>query len=70
MGLDMMIIWWKNDKEWMEMYKAIWKKQKLEVVVRKDAYISPKLITWRGQFKTNFNGEIFLLVAVLKRRLF
>ena len=54
----------------MEMYKAIWKKQKLEVVVRKDAYISPKLITWRGQFKTNFNGEIFLLVAVLKRRLF
>ena len=42
----------------------------LEIVVRKDAYISPKLITWRGQFKTNFNGEIFLLVAVLKRRLF
>ena len=52
------------------MYKAIWKKQKLEVVVRKDAYIGPKLITWRGQFKTNFNEEIFLLVAVLKRRLF
>ena len=42
----------------------------LEIVVRKDAYISPKLIIWRGQFKTNFNGEIFLLVAVLKRRLF
>ena len=42
----------------------------LEIVVRKGAYISPKLITWRGQFKTNFNGEIFLLVAVLKRRLF
>ena len=42
----------------------------LEIVVRKDAYISPKRITWRGQFKTNFNKEIFLLVAVLKRRLF
>ena len=35
-----------DDKEWMEMYKSIWKETEeqnvaVESVVRKDAYINP-----------------------------
>ena len=49
-----------DDKEWIEMYKSIWKETEeqlnvlLESVLRKDAYINPK--SWGGQFKTNFYG--------------
>ena len=45
-GLDI-----SDDKEWMEMHKAIWKETEeqlnvsLESVVRKDSYINPKLVT-------------------------
>ena len=51
-----------DDKEWMEMYKTIGKETEeqlnvsLESVVRKDGYVNPKLTTWGGQFKTNFDG--------------
>ena len=44
------------------MYKSICKETEeqlnvsLESPVRKDTYINPKLITWGGQFKTNFHG--------------
>ena len=52
MGLDI-----SDDKEWMEMYKKIWQETEeqlnvsLEIVVRKDTCIIPKLITWEGKFK-------------------
>ena len=73
MGLDI-----SGNKEWMEMYKLIWGKTEkqfngsLENVVRKDAYINQKLITWGGQFKTNFHeadipfGSCVKLTTVLK----
>ena len=44
------------------MYKSIWRETEeqlnvsLESPVRKYTYINPKLITWGGQFKTNFHG--------------
>ena len=47
MGLDI-----SHDKEWMKMYKAIWKETEeqlnvsLESVLRKGAYSNRKLITW------------------------
>ena len=51
-----------DDKEWMEMYKSIWKETEqqlnvsLESVVRKDTSFNQKLVTWGGPFKTNFHG--------------
>ena len=56
----------------MEMYKVIWKEVQgqlnvsLESVVRKDAYINPKLTTWRWQFKTNFHGIDILFGSCVK----
>ena len=38
----------------------------LENVVRKDAYINPKLTTWGGQFKTNFHGANILFSSCVK----
>ena len=32
-------------------------------VLRKDAYINPKLITWGGQFKTSFHQADILKIA-------
>ena len=43
-----------DDEKWMERYMALWKEIKawldvvLESVVKNDAYINPKLITWEG----------------------
>ena len=47
-----------DDEKWMERYMALWKEieAQLESVVKNDAYINPKLITWEGTFRTNFHG--------------
>ena len=51
-----------DDEKWMERYMALWKEIEapldvvLESVVKNDAYINPKLITWEGTFGTNFHG--------------
>ena len=57
MGLEI-----PGDKELMEMYMALWKEIEeqlnvsLETVVKNNAFIKPKLITWGGQYKINFDG--------------
>ena len=51
-----------DDEKWMKRYMALWKEIEarldvvLESVVKNDAYINPKLITWEGTFRTNFHG--------------
>ena len=50
------------DGKWTERYMTLWKEIEvrldvvLVVVVKNDAYISPKLITGEGTFRTNFHG--------------
>ena len=57
MGFDI-----SDDQNWMERYMALWKEIEarldvvLESVVKNDAYINSKRITWGGSFRTNFHG--------------
>ena len=59
MDLDM-----PDDEKWMERYIASRKEIEerldvvLEIVVKNDAFIKPKLITWEGNLRTNFHGAV------------